>query len=68
MPDVRGRDRSVSVLVSPGFRYGINLPGDAQLVVGIAVPVGLTRDAPDYGIFFYGSFENFFSREKPTVK
>ena len=50
--DAGSRDRSVSLLVSPGFRYGINLPGDAQLVVGIAVPVGLTRDAPDYGIFF----------------
>ena len=62
------RDRTVSVLVSPGFRYGINLPGDAQLVVGIAVPIGLTRDAPDYGIFFYGSFEHFFSKAKPSVK
>lgn len=66
--DAGHRDRSVSVLLSPGFRYGINLPGDAQLVLGVAAPIGLTRDAPDYGIFFYASFEHFFSREKPAVK
>ena len=66
--DAGSRDRSVSVLVSPGFRYGINLPGDAQLVVGIAVPIGVTRDAPDYGVFFYGSFEHFFAREKRVGK
>ncbi len=66
--DAGSRDRSVSVLISPGFRYGIDLPGDAQLVVGIAVPIGLTRDAPDYGLFLYGSFEHFFAREKPAGK
>ncbi len=62
------RDRSLSVLLSPGIRYGFGLPGDAQLVVGIAAPIGLTRAAPDYGVFFYCSFEHFFSREKRAGK
>ena len=62
------RDRSLSVLLSPGIRYGFSLPGDAQVVVGIAAPIGLTRAAPDYGIFFYFSLEHFFSREKRSGK
>ena len=66
--DAGGRDRSVSVLVSPGIRYGINLPHEAQLVVGIAMPIGLTRDAPDYGVFFYASFEHGFTRGKRVGK
>ena len=57
-----------SVLVSPRFRYGFSLPHDAQLVVGVAAPIGLTRDAPDYGIFVYCSLEHFFSREKRAGK
>ena len=51
--DAGHRGRTVSVLVSPGFRYGFSLPHHAQLVVGVAAPIGLTRDAPDYGIFFH---------------
>ncbi len=66
--DTGNRTRSFSVLFSPGIRYGFNLRGDAQLVVGVAAPIGLTRDAPDYGIFFYCSFEHFFSREKQAGK
>ena len=33
-------------------------------VVGAAVPVGLTRDAPDIGLFLYMSFENRFMPKK----
>ncbi|MEY2526916.1 MAG: hypothetical protein QOE73_1687, partial [Verrucomicrobiota bacterium] len=40
-----------------------NLPNDAQLVVGVAVPIGLTSDSPDCGLFFYCSFEHPFVRE-----
>ena len=65
--DLGSRDRSVSVLLSPGFRYGINFKNDAQMVVGIAAPIGLTRDAPDYGVFFYFSFEHAFHREERAV-
>jgi len=54
-------DRTVTALVSPGARYAFNLP-NAQLVVGVAVPIGLTSESPDYGLFFYLSFEHPFMR------
>ena len=55
-------DRTMAALLSPGARYAFNLPNDAQLVVGFAVPIGLTSDSPDYGLFFYCSFEHPFVR------
>jgi hypothetical protein len=59
---MQNTDRTVSALISPGARYAFNLPNDAQLVIGVAVPVGLTSDSPDYGFFFYCSFEHAFTR------
>ena len=38
-------DRSLS----PGARYAFNLPNDAQLVVGLGLPIGLTPDSPHRG-------------------
>jgi hypothetical protein len=58
---LRRIDRSVTALISPGARYAFNLP-NAQLVVGVAVPIGLTSESPDYGLFFYLSFEHPFVR------
>ena len=55
-------DRTVTALISPGARYAFNLP-NAQLVVGVAVPIGLTSESPHYGVFFYVSFEHPFMRE-----
>lgn len=55
-------DRATTALVSPGARYAFNLPNDAQLVVGLALPIGLTSDSPDWGMFFYCSFEHPFIR------
>jgi Putative MetA-pathway of phenol degradation len=55
-------DRSTTVLISPGARYAFNLPNDAQLVVGLGLPIGLTSDSPDWGLFFYCSFEHPFMR------
>lgn len=54
--------RDFSALISPGFRYAFNLPGDTQIVAGVAAPIGLTGSAPDYGILFYLSVEHFFAR------
>ena len=62
--DERGTTRPASVLISPGFRYAFNHPGDAQTVVGLAAPIGLTGAAPDFGVFVYASFEHFFWRPK----
>jgi Putative MetA-pathway of phenol degradation len=55
-------DRSTTALISPGARYAFNLPNDAQLVVGLGLPFGLTSDSPDWGLFFYCSFEHPFMR------
>jgi hypothetical protein len=55
-------ERTTSAIVSPGARYAFNLPNDAQLVVGAALPIALTSDSPDWGVFFYCSFEHSFIR------
>ena len=55
-------NRSTTALISPGARYAFNLPNDAQLVVGLGLPIGLTPDSPDWGLFFYCSFEHPFTR------
>jgi Putative MetA-pathway of phenol degradation len=55
-------DRATTAIISPGARYAFNLPNDAQLVVGCALPIGLTSDSPDWGLFFYCSFEHPFTR------
>ena len=55
-------DRTVTALLSPGARYAFNLPNDLQIVVGAAAPIGLTSDSPDWGLFFYLSFEHPFVR------
>jgi hypothetical protein len=61
-------DRTTTALISPGARYAFNLPNDAQLVVGLALPIGLTSDSPDWGLFFYCSFEHPFmqTEARPT--
>ena len=58
----RAVDRTTTALISPGARYAFNLPNDLQIVVGAAVPIGLTSDSPDWGLFFYLSFEHPFVR------
>ncbi len=57
-----GGGRSSSVILSPGLRYAFNFKNDAQLVVGLAAPIGLSSAAPDYGVMLYFSFEHFFAR------
>jgi hypothetical protein len=59
--DQAGRiDHTVTALLSPGARYAFNCPNDLQIVVGAAAPIGLTSDSPDWGLFFYLSFEHPF--------
>jgi hypothetical protein len=56
--------REAAVVISPGVRYAFNHPGDAQTVIGIAAPIGVTSAAPDFGVFVYASFEHPFLRKK----
>lgn len=58
----RRTEREHSVTFSPGFRYAFNF-NNAQLVVGLAAPLTLTRrEKPSYGGIFYISFESGFLR------
>jgi hypothetical protein len=68
LADHGGTEREFSAVLSPGFRYAFNFPDDAQVVVGVAAPVGLTGSAPDYGVFFYLSIEHgFLPRSAPAT-
>jgi hypothetical protein len=62
--DLARVSRSTVALISPGARYAMNCPHDLQIVVGAAVPIGVTSDSPDWGLFFYLSFEHPFTRTK----
>lgn len=55
-------ERDFAAVISPGFRWACEV-GKAQLVLGIAAPLGLTAAAPDFGAFFYCSFEHRFFSE-----
>src|SRR4030095_5879164 len=54
--------RTSSVILSPGARYAFNFKNGAQVVLGIAAPIGLTAAAPDYGAVIYLSVEHSFAR------
>ncbi|MBI5071029.1 MAG: transporter [Deltaproteobacteria bacterium] len=46
-----------SLLLSPGVRWGIDLPERKQVVVGLALPLGLGPSAGDVSILLYLSLE-----------
>ncbi len=62
--DEAGASRQLALVVSPAVRYAFNFKNDSQLVLGVGVPVGLTRQAPDLGVFLYVSFEHFLPGAK----
>lgn len=57
-------ERHAHVVISPGFRYAFNYPNGAQTVIGLALPIGLTSHAADYGVILYFSFEHYFWRPR----
>ena len=56
------RRRDFSAVISPGFRYGFDIPKakDMQLVIGASAPIGLNARSPDYGVLLYLSIEHNF--------
>src|SRR6185503_13757662 len=66
-PNGGGTTRALTAFLSPGVRKAFNFKRDIQLVLGLAAPIGLTRDSPDWGVFAYVSFEHFFARPKNNV-
>ena len=49
--------------ISPGVRRAFNFSNGSQFVIGLGVPIGLTRSSPDIGAFLYISFEHSFVRK-----
>ncbi len=62
--DFGARDHATQVFVNPGFRWAICQLEAVEWVVGLSVPIGLTRDTPDIGLFAYMSVEHSFRRAK----
>ncbi len=61
--DDRGeRDHESTVLINPGVRYAVFTSEDVQWVLGVSMPIGLSEDAPDYGLFLYMSVEHTFKK------
>jgi hypothetical protein len=58
-------ERNLSSVISPGFRYAFNPKEETQIVVGLGVPFGLTRNSPDIGAFLYFSYEHRMFGRKP---
>jgi hypothetical protein len=54
-----GVEFSSGTIVSPGFRYAINI-GRLQIVPGLAIPVSMTATSKDVNVFAYLSFEHPF--------
>lgn len=53
-----------SAIISPGVRFGLNLPGDLQVVPGIAVPFGVGPSSGERALFLYLSLEHPFTRQR----
>ena len=57
--------REESAFLNPGIRWAHDLPGDLQIVPGIAYTIGVGPSAGDDGLFVYLSFEHPFERAAP---
>mgnify|MGYP001570994527 FL=1 len=55
-----GQRYEFSSVILPGVRKAFNFNGETQVVLGLGAPVGLTRTAPDVGLFLYLSIEHGF--------
>jgi hypothetical protein len=53
-------DPNMSLVVSPGVRWAPYTNDKTQWVMGIAAPIGVNREAPDFSLFLYMSFEHPF--------
>ena len=58
--------RGQTLVVSPGVRWGLDLPPDTQLVLGLAVPLGLGPSAGDQAVLGYLSVELPFWHPAPA--
>jgi hypothetical protein len=56
------RNNVTQVLLNPGFRWAVCQFDEVEWVLGAAVPIGLTKDTPDIGVFAYMSVEHKFRK------
>jgi hypothetical protein len=57
-------DNTTQVFINPGLRYAVCQLEACEWVLGVSVPVGLTSDSPDIGVFAYMSIEHDFLRNE----
>lgn len=62
--DQGNRHRTTSVTLDPGVRGALFTGEEVQWIVGAGMPIGLTDDAPDIGLFIYMSVEHNFRTMK----
>ena len=60
LDDAGDVDHTTTVLLNPGMRTALFTGEEVQWVVGASIPIGLTEDAPDIGLFLYMSVEHAF--------
>lgn len=57
-------DNTTQVFLNPGVRYAVTQKEGMEWVIGASVPIGLTRDTPEIGVFAYMSVEYDFRNPK----
>jgi hypothetical protein len=60
LDDIGNENDTTIVLLNPGVRGALFTGEEVQWVVGAGVPIGLSEDAPDIGLFLYMSVEHNF--------
>jgi len=60
LDDLGNVDDTTTVLLNPGVRGALYTGEEVQWVVGAGVPIGVSEDAPDIGLFLYMSVEHNF--------
>lgn len=60
--DFGSRVNITQVFLNPGARYAVCQFDEVEWVLGVSVPVGLTDDTPDIGVFAYMSIEHTFRK------
>lgn len=56
--DAGRKERDFKPTISPGIRAAVIDKENLQTVVGVGIPIGLTRPADNYGVFLYLSIEH----------
>jgi hypothetical protein len=56
--DTGNKERVFKAILSPGIRAAILNKDRLQTVLGIAIPIGVSGPAENYGVFLYFSIEH----------